>query len=114
MRNNASRDCRRNFHGLLYPTTSAWPAAGGDIIAARNHAAEPEGIPRPPPFFNPRSSFLLRLPFVLSYPFGLSHSHALFPLIFALRFSSLKRVKCNNVTSAEVKSPSRKPEREEI
>lgn len=72
MRNNASRDCLdwRNFHGLLYPTTSAWPAAGGDIIAARNHAAEPEGIPRlPPPLFNPRSSFLLRPPFALSYLF---------------------------------------------
>lgn len=48
MRNNASKDYRRNFRSLLYPTTSAWPAAGGDIIAARNHAAEPEGIPRPP------------------------------------------------------------------
>jgi len=86
MRNNASKDCRRNFRGLLYPTTSAWPAAGGDIIAARNHAAEPEGIFRPPSLTLVARFYFVFLSFCRTFP-SLSFSRALPPY---LRFAFLQ------------------------
>lgn len=62
-----------------------------------------------------RSSFLLRLRFTVSYPLRFtSFSSTLFTLILRFAFLHSKRLKCNNVTSAEVKGSSRKPEREEI